>query len=147
MKVVLKKDFKGLGKTGEIVNVSDGYARNFLFPKGIAGHADARAENELKNQISSKAYRDKVEREVAQALKDKLEGLEVRAKAAAGSEEGKIYGSVTNAHVAELLESQHGVKIDKRKIELEPVKSFGTFTATVKLYAGISAKLKVVVEA
>ena len=147
MKVVLKKDHKGLGKAGEIVNVSDGYARNFLFPKGIAAKADAKAENELKNQISSKAYRDKVEREEAEALKGKLEGMEVRAKAAAGGEDGKIYGSVTNAHVSELLESQHGVKVDKRKIEMDPVKNFGTYTATVKLYAGISAKLKVIVEA
>ncbi|MBP5288958.1 MAG: 50S ribosomal protein L9 [Clostridia bacterium] len=147
MKVVLKKDFKGLGKMGEIVTVSDGYARNFLFPKGIAGTADAKAENELKNQISSKAYRDKVEREEAEALKAKLEGMAVHVKAAAGAEDGKIYGSVTNAHVSELLESQCGVKIDKRKIELESVKNFGTYTASVKLYAGISAKLKVIVEA
>lgn len=147
MKVVLKKDFKGLGKTGEIVTVSDGYARNFLLPKGIAGQADAKAENELKNQISSKAYRDKVEREEAEALKAKLESMTVHAKAAAGAEEGKIYGSVTNAHISELLETEHGVKIDKRKIEMESVKNFGVYTATVKLYAGISAKLKVVVEA
>lgn len=147
MKVVLKKDFKGLGKMGEIVTVSDGYARNFLLPKGIAGTADAKAENELKNQISSKAYRDKVEREEAEALKAKLESMEVRVKAAAGAEEGKIYGSVTNAHVSEILESRHGVVIDKRKIELEGVKNFGVYTANVKLYAGISAKLKVIVEA
>ena len=147
MKVVLKKDFKSLGKVGEIVTVSDGYARNYLLPKGIAGPADARAENELKNQISSRAYRDKVEREEAEALKAKLEGMEVHAKAAAGAEDGKIYGSVTNAHVSELLESQYGIKVDKRKIEMEAVKNFGTYTAVVKLYAGVSATLKVVVEA
>ena len=147
MKVVLKKDVKGLGKQGEIVNVSDGYARNFLLPKGLAGNADAKAENELKNQISSKAYREKVEREEAEELKKKLEGLTVHAKAAAGSEDGKIYGSITNAHVSELLEKEHKIAVDKRKIEMDAIRNFGTFSATVKLYAGISASLKVVVEA
>ncbi len=145
MKVVLKKDAKGLGKKGEIVQVSDGYARNFLFPKGIAAPADAKAENELKNQISSKQYRDKVERENATALKERMEKLEVHAKATAGAD-GKLYGSITNAHLSALLEEQHGIQIDKRKIEAEPIKNFGTFHVTVKLPAGISASLKVVVE-
>lgn len=145
MKVVLKQDVKGLGKKGEIVNVSDGYARNFLFPKGLAGQADAKAENELKNQISSKQYREKVELEEAQALKVKLEGLEVRAKATAGTD-GKIYGSVTNARVSELLEEQHGVKLDKRKISMEPIKNYGTFHVDAKLHTGVVAKIKVVVE-
>ena len=146
MKVVLKQDVKGLGKRGEIVNVSDGYARNFLFPKGFAGTADARAENELKNQISSQAYRDQKERENAAEQKKVLEGLTVRAKAA-GGEDGKIYGSVTNAHISELLETQHGVKIDKRRIEMDPIKNYGSYTATVRLYAGTSAVLKIIVEA
>ena len=147
MKVVLKQDVKGLGKRGEIVNVSDGYARNFLFPKGLAGTADAKAENELKNQIASQAYRDQKERENAAALKKQLEGMEVHAKAAAGGEDGKIYGSVTNAHVSELLEKQYGIQVDKRRIEMDPIKNFGTYTATVRLYAGTSATLKIIVEA
>ena len=145
MKVVLKSDVKGQGKKGEIVNVSDGYARNFLFPKGLAAPADAKAENELKNQISSKEYKAKVDLENALALKEKLEKIDVRAKASAGAD-GKIYGSVTNAHISELLKEQHKIEIDKRKITLSAVKNFGTFQADVKLSSGVNATLKVIVE-
>ena len=142
MKVVLKKDQKGLGKRGEIVTVSDGYARNFLLPKGIAAPADAKAENELKNQVSSREYRDKVEKENALALKEKLEGLEVVAAAEAGTD-GKIYGSVTNARISQLLQEQHGIELDKRKIEMDPIKNFGAYTATVRLAMGVTASLRV----
>jgi len=145
MKVVLKSDVKGQGKKGQIINVSDGYARNFLFPKGLAAPADAKAENELKNQIASQEYKAKVDLENAKEMKEKLEKIEVHAKASAGAD-GKIYGSITNAHVSELLASQHGIKIDKRKISLDTVKNFGTFHADIKLSSGISAELKVVVE-
>ena len=145
MKVVLKSDVKGQGKKGQIINVSDGYARNFLFPKQLAAPADAKAENELKNQISSQEYKAKVDLENAKAMKEQLEKISVVAKASAGSD-GKIYGSITNAHVSELLESQHKIKIDKRKISLAAVKNFGTFHADVKLSSGVSATLKVVVE-
>lgn len=145
MKVVLKADVKGQGKKGEIVNVSDGYARNFLFPKGLAAQADAKAENELKNQISSKEYKAKVDLENAKALKEKLESIEVHAKASAGAD-GKIYGSVTNAHISELLETQHKISLDKRKITLAAIKNFGTFHADIKLSSGVSATLKVIVE-
>ena len=145
MKVVLKADVKGQGKKGQIVQVSDGYARNFLFPKGLAAPADAKAENELKNQISSNAYKAKVELENAQEMKKKLEGISVSAKATAGND-GKIYGSVTNAHISELLEKQHQIKLDKRKISLPAIKNFGTFTADIKLSSGVSATLKVIVE-
>lgn len=145
MKVVLKSDVKGQGKKGQIVNVSDGYARNFLFPKGLAAPADAKAENELKNQISSQEYKAKVDLENAMALKEKLEKIEVKAKASAGND-GKIYGSITNAHVAELLAAQHKIEIDKRKISLPSIKNFGTFHADIKLSSGVGATLKVVVE-
>ena len=145
MKVVLKADVKGKGKKGEIINTSDGYARNFLFPKGLAAPADAKAENELKNQISSKEYKAKVDLENAKALKETLEKIEVRAKASAGAD-GKIYGSVTNAHVSELLAAQHKIEIDKRKITIATIKNFGTFTAEVKLPSGVNATLKVIVE-
>ena len=145
MKVVLKKDQKGLGKRGEIVTVSDGYARNFLFPKGIAAPADAKAENELKNQVSSKEFREKTEKENALALKEKLEKIEVRAKASAGTD-GKIYGSVTNSHISALLQEQHGIEVDKRKIEIEPIKNFGSYSAAVRLAMGVTATLRVIVE-
>ncbi len=145
MKVVLKSDVKGQGKKGEIVNVSDGYARNFLFPKGLAAPADAKAENELKNQISSKEYKAKVDLENALAMKEKIEKIEVHAKASAGTD-GKIYGSVTNSHISELLKEQHGIEIDKRKITISAIKNFGTFTAEIKLSSGVNATLKVIVE-
>lgn len=145
MKVVLKSDVKGQGKKGQIVNVSDGYARNFLFPKGLAAPADAKAENELKNQISSQEYKAKVDLENAKEMKEKLEKIEIRAKASAGTD-GKIYGSVTNSHISELLDAQHKIKIDKRKISIDPIKNFGTFHADVKLSSGITAELKIVVE-
>ncbi len=145
MKVVLKADVKGQGKKGEIVNVSDGYARNFLFPKGLAATADAKAENELKNQISSKEYKTKVDLENAKAMKERLEKIEIHAKASAGTD-GKIYGSVTNAHISELLAAQHKIEIDKRKISIATIKNFGTFTADIKLSSGVSATLKVIVE-
>ena len=145
MKVVLKSDVKGQGKKGQIVQVSDGYARNFLFPKGLAAPADAKAENELKNQISSQEYKAKVELENALATKEKLEKMQVTVKMNAGTD-GKIYGSVTNAHVSDLLEQQHKIKIDKRKITLPSIKNFGTFHAEIKLSSGVSAELKIVVE-
>lgn len=145
MKVVLKQDVKGQGKKGEIVSVSDGYARNFLFPKGLAAPADAKAENELKNQISSKEYKAKVDLENAMEMKKALEKIEVRAKASAGTD-GKIYGSITNAHISELLASQHGIQIDKRKISIDAIKNFGTYTADIKLSSGVSAALRVIVE-
>ena len=145
MKVILLQDVKGQGKKGEIVNVSDGYARNFLFPKGLAAAADAKAENELKNQISSKEYKAKVDLENAKALKEQLEKIAVHAKASAGAD-GKIYGSVTNAHISELLSAQHKIDIDKRKITVAAIKNFGTFNAEIKLSSGISATLKVIVE-
>lgn len=145
MKVVLKQDVRGQGKKGQIIQVSDGYARNFLFPKGLAAPADAKAENELKNQIASQEYKAKVDLQNAKEMKEKLEKLEIHAKASAGTD-GKIYGSITNAHVSELLEAQHGIKLDKRKIAINAIKNFGVFHAEIKLSSGISAQLKVIVE-
>jgi len=145
MKVVLKSDVKGQGKKGEIIQVSDGYARNFLFPKGLAAPADANAENELKNQISSRQFKEKVERENAMKLKEVLESITLHVKSAAGTD-GRIYGSVTNAHLSELLASQHKIELDKRKISIPAIKNFGTFHADVKLPSGICATLKVIVE-
>ena len=145
MKVILNADVKGQGKKGQIVNVSDGYARNFLFPKGLAAPADAKAENELKNQISSQEYKAKVDLENAMALKEKLEKIEVKAKASAGND-GKIYGSITNAHVAELLAAQHKIEIDKRKIVLDdPIKAYGSYTVNVKLHHVVLGKINFVV--
>ena len=144
MKVILKQDVKGQGKKGELVTASDGYARNFLFPRGLAVEADSQAMNELRNREESAAYHKKVEKDAALAaaatLKDKA--LTIHAKAGNG---GRLFGSVTTKEVADALEKQVGVKVDKRKITMNDIKAFGTYTAEVKLYTGVTAEIRVVV--
>lgn len=144
MKVILKQDVKGQGKKGELVTVSDGYARNFLFPRGLAVEADSQAMNELRNREESTAYHKKVEKDAALAaaatLKDKA--LTIHAKAGKG---GRLFGSVTTKEVADALEKQVGVKVDKRKITMNDIKAFGTYTAEVKLYTGVTAEIQIVV--
>ena len=125
MKVILTQDVKSLGKKGELVNASDGYARNFLFPRKLAVEANAQAMNELKNRESAEKYR--------------LE-TELPAKAGQG---GKIFGSVTAKEVAESISRQFGVSVDKRKVSMEDIKSFGTFSAEVKVYNGVNATVYV----
>ena len=140
MKVVLKQDVKGLGKKGELVNTSDGYARNFLFPKGLAVEANAQSLTELKNREQSAKY--KVETEIAAAKKSaaELEGKTIVLTAKAGAN-GKLFGSVTSKEIAEKVKSQFGIETDKRKIVVEDIKQFGTYAFEIKLYQGISAKL------
>ena len=140
MKVVLKQDVKGLGKKGELVNTSDGYARNFLFPKGLAVEANAQSLTELKNREQSAKY--KVETEIAAAKKSaaELEGKTIVITAKAGAN-GKLFGSVTSKEIAEKVKAQFGIETDKRKIAVEDIKQFGTYQFEIKLYQGISAKL------
>ena len=145
MKVVLLADVKGSGKKGELITVSDGYARNFLFPRKLAKAADALEMNELKNAEEAKAYKARVEKEAAESIRAKVDGKNVKLYAKAG-QNGKLFGSVTAKEIAEELKKQHDVAVDKRKIELETdIKSFGTFTATLKLLSGVTAKVFVVV--
>ena len=126
MKVVLLADVKGSGKKGELVNVSDGYARNFLFPKKLAKEANAQALNELKNAEESKAFKIKQETEAAQASADKINGKSVSILAKAG-QGGKLFGSVTAKEIAEAIKKQYGVDVDKRKIDTKgDMKAFGT---------------------
>ena len=144
MKVVLLADVKGSGKKGELVNVSDGYARNFLFPKKLAKEANAQALNELKNAEESKAFKIKQETEAAQASADKINGKSVSILAKAG-QGGKLFGSVTAKEIAE-IKKQYGVDVDKRKIDTKgDMKAFGTYECEVKLYSGITATVKAVV--
>ncbi len=143
MKVVLLQDVKALGKKGELVNTSDGYARNFLFPKKLAKEANAQAMNELKNAEESKAFKIKTDTEnakkTAELLKDKT--VKIQAKAGQG---GKLFGKVTAKEVSEHLKSQFGVDVDKRKIVIDgDIKAFGTYKAEIKLYTGVSAKLNI----
>ncbi len=145
MKVILKQDVKGQGKKGELVTVSDGYARNFLFPRGLAAEADSQAMNELRNREESVAYHKKVEKDAALDAASKLKDKTIIIHAKAGSG-GRLFGSVTTKEVAEALEKQLGIKVDKRKISMNDIKAFGSYTAEIKLYTGVSAAVMVNVE-
>ena len=145
MKVILLTDVKGKGKKGQMIEVSDGYARNFMLPKKIAIEATADAVNTMR--MNDKATQERIAREKAEALAtaNKLRGMTVIVKAKGGGA-GRLFGSVTNAEVAAALEKQ-GVKLDKRKIVLgETIKNVGTYTATCKLGYEITAPLTVKIE-
>ena len=143
MKVLLLADVKGQGKKDQIVEVSDGYARNFLFPKKLAIPADAKSLNEIKNKESSKQHKLDVEKANALEIAKKLESITVVFEYAAGPDK-KLYGSVTAKDVAEELNKKHGICIDKKKINLtEPIKTFGTFKADAKLFTGVSGKITI----
>ena len=145
MKVVLLQDVKAQGKKNDIVEVSEGYARNFLFPKKLAIPADAKALNDIKNKKSSEAHKIELERQAAKELSAKLEGITVKLQVEGGSE-GRLYGAVTAKDIAEALKSQFGVEIDKRRIVLDaPIKAYGTYKLDAKLYQEISGKVTVMV--
>lgn len=144
MEVILKADVKGLGKKGEKVKASDGYARNFLFPKGLAVEANAQSLTELRNREQSDQHKIDVEVAAANASKDKLQGKIVKITAKAGNN-GKLFGSVTSKEVATEITKQFGVKVDKRKISMDDIKTFGSFKIEVKLYTNIIAEMTVMV--
>ncbi len=145
MKVVLLQDVKGQGKKGDIVNVSDGYARNFLFPKKLAAVADARAINDLKGKEDSRLHKIEVEKQQARDTAEKLSRIKVQLTAQAGTD-GRLYGSVTSKEIVQALKEQHDITVDKRKVVMpEPVKAFGTYVFEVKLYPEIPGKLTVTV--
>ena len=146
MQVILKQDVKGQGKKGQMVNVSDGYARNYLLPRGLAEVASKSNINALKGKQESLEYRMKKELEEANATAEKMKEIQVIIKAKAG-ENGKLFGSVTSKDVSEALTSQHHIKLDKKKFVMpEGIKSLGETTVDVKLHSGVTGKLKVVVE-
>ena len=145
MKVILLKDIKGTGKKDQIIEASDGYARNFLFPKGLAREASATNLNAIANAKSAAKHREDVERAAAQETAKKLAGKTIRITAR-GAEGGRLYGSVTAQEIADCLEKQYGVKVEKRRIEVSNIRNAGTFTANVWLYAGITAEMSVQVE-
>jgi len=145
MKVMLKQDVAGQGKKDDIITVSDGYARNFLLPRGLAVEADAKAVNEAKTRNEAKEHRREMEVEAAHALAKQISELNLTLRVGAGSE-GRLYGSVTTKEIAEHLAAEHKIEIDKRKIILaEPIKTCGTYPVDVKLYPEVSAKLTVTV--
>lgn len=140
MKVILKADVKSLGKKGDLVNTSDGYARNFLFPKGLAIEANASAMNDFNNKEKAKQFHKAEEIKAANIVKDKIDGKTFKLTAKAGAN-GKLFGSVTAKDVAAQIKKELGEDIDKRKISMQDIKAFGTVEAEVKVYQGIVAKV------
>ncbi len=146
MKVILTADVKGQGKKGDMINVSDGYARNFLLPKGLATEATKTAINEMKGKADAKAYREEKELEAAKELAAKIEAVSVTIESKSG-DNGKLFGSITSGDVADALKMQGHIVIDKKKIVLhDPIKSVGEYSLPVKVHAGVSATLKVTVK-
>ncbi len=146
MKVILLTDVKGKGKKGQMIEVSDGYARNFMLPKKLAIEATADAINTMK--MNDKATQERIAREKAAALETskKLRAMTLTVKAKGGGA-GRLFGSVTNQEIADALEKQSGIKLDKRKIVLsDPIKNIGTYTVTCKLGYEINAPLTVKIE-
>ena len=145
MKVVLLADVQGRGKKGELVNVSDGYARNYLFPHKLAKEANAQAMSELKNAEQARQHKIEVEKAAAKEAVEKINGKTLKLYAKAG-QGGRLFGSVTAKEISEELKKSYGLQVDKRKIDLSSdIKSFGTFECEVKFYTGISAKIFVMV--
>ena len=143
MKVILKADIKGVGKKDQVLNASDGYARNFLFPKNLAVEANAENMSKLKGMQDSKAFKKSQEKEEAQKIADKLSKILMKVQVKAG-ENGKIFGGVSSKEIAENLEKQYNIKVDKKKIDLkETIKTLGMFTIEIKLYEGVVGKLKI----
>ena len=143
MKVVLTQDVKAQGKKGQVIEVSEGYARNFLFAKKLAIPADNAALNDIKNKEAAKNFKINEEIKAAKELAAKLEEIVVTVKTT-GSADGRMYGSVTNKDIAEGILAQHGIELDKKKIRLsDPIKAFGSYTAIAKLYTDVQAKIKV----
>lgn len=143
MKVILLDNIKGVGKKDEIINASDGYARNFLFPKKLAVEANIGNLNKLKSKQQSIQYKKEVNKENAENVAEKLDKIILNIKVKAG-ENGKIFGGVTAKEISEELKNQYKIDIDKKKIVLkENIKNIGSFDITIKLFEGVTGKLKV----
>ena len=147
MKVIFIQDVKGQGKKGEEKNIADGYARNFLLPRGLAVEANKANLNNLKGQQESQAYKKEQEIKAAEEIKSKLEGITVKLSAKAG-DNGKLFGSITAKDIADALKSQYSIDIDKRKIVMNgDIKTTGELTVDAKLYPQIVGKIKVSITA
>lgn len=143
MKVILKADIKGVGKKDQVINASDGYARNFLFPKNLAVEANNTNMSKLQAKNDANQYRRDQEKEAAKEVAKKIEQTILTIQVKAG-ENGKIFGGVSSKEIAENLEEQYGIKVDKKKINLkETIKTLGTQTIEIKLFEGVIGKLRV----
>ena len=143
MKVVLKQDIKGTGKKDQMVEVSDGYARNYLFPRKLAVAADAANANEAKNKAEAKQYHLEQERAAAQRLADAVNAKGVTIHAKAGTN-GRLFGAVTAKEISAEIKNQYKMDVDKKKISVsQDIKGYGVFSAEVKFHAGVVAEIKV----
>ncbi len=146
MKVILKKDVKELGKKDSMVNVSDGYAKNYLIPRGIAVEATASNVNDMKNKQQAQADRQQRELDAAKELASKLNGKDIKLQVKSGGN-GKLFGAVSGKDIADAIKAQLGVEVDKKKIVLkDPIKATGSHDVEAKLHAGVTAKFNVVVD-
>lgn len=143
MKVILLQDVKKLGKKGDVIEASDGYARNYLFPKNLAVEANGENMSKLKAKQDSNAFKKSQEKEEAQKVAEKLSKILLKIKVKAG-ENGKIFGGVSSKEIAENLEKQYKIKVDKKKIDLkETIKTLGEFTIEIRLYEGVLGKVRI----
>ena len=145
MKVLLLQDVKGSGKKGEVINVSDGYARNFLLPRKMAEPADAQAINAANIQKSAAQHRKFTAGVKAREIAQALDGHSIRVKARVG-ENGKLFGTVSGKEIAAALKEQKGVDVDRKKISVDPIRALGEYPAKLSLFEGISVTVKVIVE-
>ena len=145
MQVILKADVKGQGKKDQVIEVSEGYGRNFLIPKGLAVEADKKALNDIKNREESRQRKLETERAEAKAAAENISAVLVKIKMGAGAD-GRLYGSVTAKDISETLEHEHGIIIDRRKIVInDPIKAYGNYSLEVKLYPEITGKVNLLV--
>ena len=143
MKVILKADIKGVGKKDEVINASDGYARNFLFPKNLAVEANNENMSQLKAKQDSAKFQKNQEREEALKVADKLSKILLKIKVKAGAN-GKIFGGVSAKEIAQELEEEYGIKVDKKKIDLkETIKVLGVQTIEIRLFEGVIGNLRI----
>lgn len=143
MKVILKQDIKGVGKKDQIINVSDGYVRNFLFPKNMAVEANNENMSKLRAKQDSNAFKKQQEKEEAQKIADKISKIILKVPVKVGGN-GKIFGGVSTKEISDLLEKNYKIKVDKKKIELkETIKELGARNVNIKLYEGVIANLKI----
>ncbi len=145
MKVILLADVKGQGKKNDVIEVSDGYAKNFLIPRKLAKAADAQSLNDVKVKEEARLYRIETEKKEARALVEKLKTLVIKIPASSGAD-GRLYGSVTAKDISERLQADHGIVIDKRKIVMnDPIRAYGKYELDAKLYTEVTGKIYVLV--
>lgn len=145
MKVILTQDVKSQGKKGDLINVSDGYANNFLLPKGLAKLATKQAINELEGKKGAEQYKKNQEEQKAKNIAERMKEMNIKLSAKAGKE-GKLFGSITSKDVAKALKEQYNIEVDKRKIDLpDGIKTCGIRDVNVSLYAGVTGTFKVTV--